>query len=264
MKAKIFIIILIIIFIAGCTPEKMTKTENPIKEKSTGIILSILYDNTVYDEKLNSGWGFGCLAQIDGKNILFDTGSDSPTLLSNMQKLDIDPKIVDIVVLSHIHGDHIGGLLGFLKQNSDVKVYVPGSFPADFKDQIRSAGAEFIDISGPTKIMDNVYSTGELGTWIKEQSLVIDTDKGLIVVTGCAHPGIVKIIEKAKELHDKKVHLVIGGFHSPPLSVVQEFKVLGVEKVCPCHCTGSSAIGAFEKEYKKDYIQGGAGRIIKI
>ena len=114
------------------------------------------------------------------------------------------------------------------------------------------------------KICDGVYTTGELGTWIKEQSLVINTDKGLVVISGCAHPGIVDIVKKAKEQLNKNVYLVLGGFHSPPLSVVQKFRELGVEKVAPCHCTGDEAIRAFKEEYQENFIENGVGKIISI
>lgn len=266
MKTGVLIMTMMSILLVGCASEKISRAGNSTAkaDASGDTALKIVYDNTVYDQKLKNGWGFGCLVQSKGKNILFDTGSDSPTLLSNMQSMGIDPGIVDIVVLSHIHGDHVGGLQGFLQKNSDVKVYVPGSFPETFKEDVRATGAECIDVSGPAQITENIYSTGELGTGIKEQSLVIHTGKGLIVMTGCAHPGISMITAKSKDLYDDRVHLVIGGFHSPPLSVVQDFREMDVEKVCPCHCTGTSAMNAFEKEYKAEFIQGGAGRIIRI
>ena len=264
MKNKLFIIVLLGILITGCAPEKTAKAiQNPDKMK-TNAVLTIVYDNTAYDKKLSSGWGFGCIVKTDKNNILFDTGGESQTLLANMQKIGIDPKIIDTVVLSHIHGDHTGGLGGFLEKNNNVKVYVPKSFPASFKAGVKDAGAQLTEVSGPVKIADSVYSTGEMGTLIKEQGLVIDTNKGIVLVTGCAHPGAAKMAKAAKEQLKENMHLVIGGFHRPQLSVVQEFRKLGVEKACPCHCTGESAIKAFEKEYKENYIQGGAGRIIKI
>jgi len=264
MRDKVFIILLLGILIMGCTPEKTARAiSNPDKMK-TNAVLTIVYDNTAYDKKLSSGWGFGCIVQTDKNNILFDTGGDSQTLLSNMQKMGIDPKKIDTVVLSHIHGDHTGGLGGFLEKNNNVKVFVPKSFPASFKAGVKDAGAHLSEVSGPVKIADSVYSTGEMGTLIKEQAIVIYTPKGLVLVTGCAHPGVAKMAKAAKEQLKENMHLVVGGFHHPPLSVVQEFRKLGVEKACPCHCTGERAINAFEKEYKENYIQGGAGRIIKI
>ena len=83
-------------------------------------------------------------------------------------------------------------------------------------------------------------------------------------MTGCAHPGIVKIVEKAKELLNTDLYLVVGGFHHPPVSVVQKFRELGVEKVAPSHCTGDQVRNAFAQEYKENYIEYGVGKRIEI
>jgi 7,8-dihydropterin-6-yl-methyl-4-(beta-D-ribofuranosyl)aminobenzene 5'-phosphate synthase len=95
----------------------------------------------------------------------------------------------------------------------EVVIYLPKSFPKGFKDKVKEYGAKIVEVQGPLKICQEVYSTGELGTGIKEQSLVIYTEKGLVVITGCAHPGIVKIVNKAKDLVKSDVLLVMGGFH---------------------------------------------------
>lgn len=230
----------------------------------TNLTISIVYNNVPYDLNLKTAWGISCLIETDDKNILFDIGGDSPTLLDNMEKMGIDPDQIDIVVLSHIHGDHVGGLNGFLEKNNKVIVYIPSSFPDSFRNMITRAGAEFVDVDKATKISDGVYSTGELYGPPKEQSLIIDTEKGLVVISGCAHPGIANIVRTSKELMNKNVYLVTGGFHSPPISVVREFRELNVEKVAPSHCTGEPATHAFKEEYKEDFIEGGVGKIIRI
>ncbi len=122
-----------------------------------------------------------------------------------------------------------------------------------------------MEVSGPRKISPSVYTTGELYGHPKEQSLIIDSKKGVVIITGCAHPGIVNIVKRAKELMRKeKIYLVLGGFHHPPISCVKEFKKLGVEKVAPSHCTGDTAREAFRKEYKENFIEYGVGKIIGI
>jgi len=263
-----FILLILILFVfCGCEKEKLgtRKEEIFMKNITEGNITIInVYDNVEFDSRFKVGFGFGCVVKIKNKTILFDTGGDSPTLLANLETAGIKPEEIDIVFLSHIHGDHVGGLNGFLEKNSNVKVYLPISFSESFKEDVKSVGADVVEVSDSVKIIDGVYSTGELGVLIKEQSMMIDSDKGLIVITGCAHPGIVKIVRKAKELMDKDVYLVMGGFHSPPLSVVQEFRELEVEKVAPSHCTGDQAIQAFAEEYKEDFIKNGVGKIIKI
>jgi 7,8-dihydropterin-6-yl-methyl-4-(beta-D-ribofuranosyl)aminobenzene 5'-phosphate synthase len=237
---------------------------------SSNTTITIVYDNYEYDKRLSIGFGFSCLVKIEDKNILFDTGGDSPILLNNLEKSGVDLKEIDIIVLSHIHGDHTGGLTGVLEVNPDVTVYIPKSFPNNFKEEIKSYGASSVDVSNSIKIWDGVYSTGELGTWIREQSLIIKTDKGLVVITGCAHPGVVNIVKKAKEITKDDVYLVTGGFHlgeasdSEINSIIESFRNLGVKKTAPCHCTGDRAIRVFEEEYKENFIKAGVGRVIKI
>jgi len=261
--AIIFIIFMFLLMLSSCKQEKgeLIMKENVALEN---IKIIGVYDNVEFNPEFKIGFGFGCVVKLKDKNILFDTGSDSPTLLTNLETAGIKPEEISIIVLSHIHEDHVGGLLGFLEKNSNVKVYLPDSFPSSFKKEIKETGAEVISIDKSTKIIDGIYSTGELGMRIKEQSLIINSNKGLIVITGCAHPGIVNIVEKAKELMNKNVYLVMGGFHHPSTSVVKEFKELGVKKVAPSHCTGDPAIEAFAEEYKENYIESGVGKEIKI
>ncbi len=239
-------------------------------KNTSNVTLFVVYDNNEFDKKLKTSWGFACLIEVKGKKILFDTGGDSSILLSNIKALGILPEEIEIIVLSHIHGDHTGGLFGFLEVNPNVTIYLPNSFPQDFKDRIKHYGANYVNIEEGKEIFDGVYSTGELGTWIKEQSLIIKTEKGVVLITGCAHPGIVNIIRKAKELSNSNVYLVIGGFHLIGKSdeeiegIIKNFKELGVKKVAPCHCTGEKAMNLFEKNYKNNFIKVGVGKIIKI
>jgi 7,8-dihydropterin-6-yl-methyl-4-(beta-D-ribofuranosyl)aminobenzene 5'-phosphate synthase len=98
----------------------------------------------------------------------------------------------------------------------------------------------------------------------------VSSGKGLVVVTGCAHPGIVTIVEAAKNHFDADIYHVIGGFHlggQPEATlqhIVQDFRRLGVQKVTPTHCTGDEAIALFRSEYGDDYIAGGAGKVFVI
>jgi 7,8-dihydropterin-6-yl-methyl-4-(beta-D-ribofuranosyl)aminobenzene 5'-phosphate synthase len=234
------------------------------------LTITIVYDNNAYDPNLKTTWGFSCLIEYRGQVILFDTGGDSPTLLTNMATLDIDPSRIEAVVLSHNHGDHTGGLSGLLPMAGDgLTVFVPQSFPARFKDALRTS-AQLVEATEPGDIGEEVYTTGELGTGIIEQSLVVKTDEGLVVVTGCAHPGIVEVIRRAKALSGDEVYLVLGGFHLGGKSqketerIISEFRRLGVRKVAPCHCTGEQAIRLFRQEYGADFFQCGAGRVIRV
>ena len=230
----------------------------------------ILYDNNAYRRDLKTGWGFSCLVKGLEKNILFDTGGSGSVLMRNMEKMGVSPEQVDTVVLSHIHGDHTGGLEAFLQANPRVTVYLPQSFPANFKQGIKSYGAKVVPVTGPVKIIEKAYSTGEMGVSIREQSLLLLSKKGTIVITGCAHPGIVKIITMAKALTKQRVLLVMGGFHlggAAPReleAIISKFRDLGVRYVGPCHCSGDSARAMFEDAYEDHFIDVGVGRAIKI
>jgi 7,8-dihydropterin-6-yl-methyl-4-(beta-D-ribofuranosyl)aminobenzene 5'-phosphate synthase len=252
------------------------------EEAVTVVTITILYDNNAGggDEPLETAWGFSCLVEGLEKTILFDTGGDAAILLRNMSALGVDPRDVDVVVISHVHGDHVGGLTGFLEENHAVTVYLPRSFPEGIKDATRSAGAELVEVSsqevGLVEICEHVYSTGELGDWIKEQSLVIETSRGLIVITGCAHPGIVNIVRQAQEVavdvgaRLTRPHLVLGGFHLGGVSeaeivtIVEDFQQLGVEKVAPCHCSGDVARRLFEEAYGEDFVPAGVGSRLQV
>jgi 7,8-dihydropterin-6-yl-methyl-4-(beta-D-ribofuranosyl)aminobenzene 5'-phosphate synthase len=231
--------------------------------------LTILYDNNSHDPILETDWGFSCLIEGPESVVLFDTGADSGILLANMQKLELDPSRIDAVVLSHNHRDHVGGLGGFLEKNPDVVVYLPASFPDSFKDMVRSFGADAEDVSEARELYTGLYSTGETGSEIKEQSLMIATSQGLVIITGCAHPGIVNIVRKASDiLADEPVYMVLGGFHlawdtTPKIvSVIDDLQQLGVVKVAPCHCSGDAARRLFKEAYGKHYIESGAGKIM--
>ncbi len=232
--------------------------------------LTIVFNNIPYATNLRTGWGFACLIEGFQQIILFDTGSDGDILLSNMKGLGIDPRTVSAVVLSHIHADHCGGLERFLERNPEVTVYLPESFPASFIQAIQGFGARVKTVGKPAQLFAQVHSTGEMGEWIREQSLILETPKGLVIITGCAHPGIVHIVEKAKDLLKKDIYMVVGGFHLAGTSttrireIIQKLKELGVEKVAPSHCTGEEAISLFKESWGKDFVEGGCGAIIPL
>jgi 7,8-dihydropterin-6-yl-methyl-4-(beta-D-ribofuranosyl)aminobenzene 5'-phosphate synthase len=227
--------------------------------------LLIVYDNYTLKQAVTPAWGFSCLITLPQRQILFDTGGDPSILLQNMHELDVDLEKIDAVVLSHGHGDHVGGLSGVLEHKKDLAVYLPASFPRDFKEAIRQMGSTVVEVRGPQMIYPGVYTTGELDGGIKEQSLVLKTDHGLVVITGCAHPGIVKIAEHATTTFREAVYLLLGGFHlmgysSPALrEIAGRLDALKVKKIVPCHCSGDGAREFFKGYYKDRYIPCAAG-----
>jgi 7,8-dihydropterin-6-yl-methyl-4-(beta-D-ribofuranosyl)aminobenzene 5'-phosphate synthase len=233
------------------------------------LTVTIVYDNNPCKEGMETEWGFSCLITGAEKTILFDTGRGCG-LLGNMQRLQIPADSVDIVFLSHIHRDHTGGLNDFLERNSKVHIYLPKSFPKKFKDKVQLYGAKIVEVEESLKICEDVYSTGQVGRWMREQAMVVHTDKGLVIITGCSHPGIIKVLNKAKDLLRKDLLFVMGGFHLEWTStsriekIISAFKKMGVRCVGACHCSGDKARKLFEKHFGKNYINIGAGKVIAI
>lgn len=232
--------------------------------------MTIIYDNNSLDEDLEKDWGFSCFIEGLERSILFDTGKNGQILLSNMEKLGIQPEEIDLVFLSHAHKDHTNGLGDVLTKNSKIEVWLPEFFSSSFKEAIKAKGATLAEVDNFEKICERAYTTGVISGWINEQSLILDTAEGLIVVTGCAHPRIVKIVFKAKELLEKDVYMVFGGFHLACFledeieEIISWFRSLRVKKVGPCHCSGDSSRMLFAREYKDDFIKIGVGKKIKV
>ena len=198
--------------------------------------ITILYDNNA-NPPLKSGWGFSCLVD-SGQKILFDTGDSGENLIYNFEKLNIDPKSIDKVVLSHNHWDHVDGLEGFQKLNHKAEIVYPKAF------------------SQLTEISTGVYSTGALGIIIKEQALVIKAGKANIVITGCAHPGLEKILQAARQLGE--IYGVLGGFHG----FSKSDELAGIQLIAPCHCTQYKQ--QIKDKYPDEFVEIKAGSVIEI
>ncbi|TEU02685.1 MAG: MBL fold metallo-hydrolase [Dehalococcoidia bacterium] len=210
--------------------------------------VTIIYDNVAYTEGLRADWGFSCLVETDNVRILFDTGANGATLLYNMEKLNIYPSSIDKVFISHAHRDHTGGLNDFLEVNKRARVYLPSSIAKTYGlDRV-------VSVAGPIQIHEGVFSTGELKGI--EQSLVVNTAKGLAVIAGCSHPGVSAILTAASRWG--KAYALIGGLHG-----FREFELLrDLGLVCACHCTQFRS--GIEKFCNEKYNSGGAGRTLQL
>jgi len=232
--------------------------------------MAIAYDNNPYDKNLRTDWGFSCFISGLSKTLLFDTGKDSQILLSNTEKMEIDPISVEAIILSHEHKDHTGGLCAFLKEKPGIEVWVPYFFNSSFKEKLKKDGGCVVEVNGFRNICKGAYTTGVIQGWIKEQSLVLESPRGLVLMTGCAHPRIVNIIDRVRVLMDQDIHLAMGGFHLAGFpgreirQIIAHFREAGVRKVGPCHCSGDEARKLFEMEYGRDFVQVGVGRRIQI
>ncbi|MCD6279652.1 MBL fold metallo-hydrolase [Candidatus Micrarchaeota archaeon] len=251
--------------------------------------ITIVYDNETIRDELKNDWGFSCYIDTstddkNGNKILFDTGANGDIFLSNMKTLKINPKEIDTVFISHDHWDHTGGLARILDSMDNKKlntiIYILPSFSQDIKQTIKSKGFLYSEIIDFSEIRDDVYSTGplhsgdgkykEIGS-IKEQSMMIRTPKGLVIIGGCSHPGIENIVRHVHDWFPKEnIYMVFGGFHmldysdDEIMNVIKLFKELGVERVMPCHCTGDRAKSIFVREFGNDCLVCGAGKVIDV
>jgi len=211
--------------------------------------ITIVYDNEARKAGLRQGHGFSALIEDAAMSpLLLDTGADGAALLHNMRELNINPQHISIIVISHAHGDHTGGLSEVLGINRTAELYLPSSFKRAFPSR------KVTVVKHPVQIRENIFSTGELEE--VEQSLALKTDKGIFVLTGCAHPGIENILAASAKFGE--LYGIAGGFHG--FHNFEAFR--GLSLICPCHCT------THKQEIRdlfKDRILGcGAGLVIEL
>ena len=234
------------------------------------ITITTVFDNEVFEEGLTPSWGFSCLIQGLEKTILFDTGGEGEILLGNMDRLGLDPGTIEVVILSHFHADHTGGLTDLLNASPCATVYLLETFPDHLKREAVEGGAQLVAVEEPMQICPGAYSTGQMGTAIPEQGLVLQTSKGFGLITGCAHTGIVEMIARGQEILQGPPYLVMGGFHlyearrSRIRDIINKFREMNVAMISPCHCTGSDAMEMFRNAYDERYLPNGAGRVITL
>lgn len=256
-----------LIFIGDLTMSQIKNQKNKVEDEN----ITILYDNYQMGKALETDWGFSCLIEAGKIRLLFDTGESGKILLRNISKLGITPENIDFVFLSHFHHDHTGGLSAFLKKNSKVTIYYPQSFPANLIEEMQNSGAELVPVSAFKELQTNIYSLGELYGLIPEQSLAIRTSKGIVIITGCAHPGIINILEQAKNsFPNETIYLALGGFHlyrkteEEIKSTIDKMSNMGILNAAPSHCSGNTARKMFKEAYNSNYIEVGTGTIFKI
>jgi len=267
--------------------------------------ITILYDAFGKDSAMQKDWGYAALVQYGGKRILFDTGNNPEVLAQNAKAKSIDLSKLDFVVMSHRHGDHMGGLAYLLKVNPKVKIYAPkegfgvygGDLPSSFyrKDpslpqeqryfggappdvmRFGSAwpGADFQLVDKTLEIASDIYLIALIsdkpGTLeLHELSLAIKAPDGMVLVVGCSHPGIDKIVEAASTI-DPRIHLIVGGFHLVAASdadiqriVTALHDTFNVQYVAPGHCTGEPAFTALKKTFGDRYIFAGLGTTLAL
>lgn len=209
--------------------------------------ITIIYDNTTFCKDLVADWGFACLVEAHGKRILFDTGAKGEILLGNMRRLEIRVQTIEEVFISHDHWDHTGGLADLMAIRP-VPLHLPSTMS-------KAPGAkESHRIFGPTEIHEGIFSTGTLEGI--EQSLAVRTKRGVVVVVGCSHPGVKRILDAATGFG--RPYALIGGLHG-----FDRFEVVkDLEIICPTHCTQHTA--RIADLYPEKFLAGGAGKVLEI
>ena len=264
---------LVVASLGGGPAQRAPSPPAPLPAVQAGALrITVLYDNTAADSRFQEAWGFAALIEYRGHTLLMDGGGDPRILRRNMDSLGIAPSRIEAIVLTHAHDDHAGGLQALVDSRVRRPLYVLGAFPQAVRDRLGGAFT-LVDVAPRHELIPGVFTTGEMtdpAVRIPEQSLVIPTDSGLVIVTGCAHQGIVSIVRRATEMFGGPVHLVLGGFHLIGKStaevgrIVSDFRGLGVRRVGATHCTGDAAIARFAEAYGGDYVRLGAGRVLVL
>jgi 7,8-dihydropterin-6-yl-methyl-4-(beta-D-ribofuranosyl)aminobenzene 5'-phosphate synthase len=265
--------------------------------------VTILYDAIGKPSALQKDWGFAALIEYDGKRILFDTGDNPDILRHNAREMHVELSRLDFVVLSHRHGDHMGGMEYLLEVNPNVLIYAPNenfgvygfSLPSTFYSKDKSLQPELRYYGGfPPKVMKfgsawprahfelisksveiapgmhliSLVSDKPTTLELHELSLAIDTPEGIVLVVGCAHPGIDRIVEAASKINPR-IHMIVGGLHhvvAPDAENARIVKVLRdeyqVEYVAPGHCTGEPMFAALLDGFGPRYLYAGLGETI--
>ncbi len=290
------------LLLGGCaaTTPQSAGPADPAKAQIT-----ILYDAFGKPSAMQKDWGFAALVEYGGKRILFDTGDNPDILAQNAKAKGVDLSKLDFVVMSHRHGDHMGGMAYLLSVNPKVKIYAPKetfgvygfSLPSSFyrKDEslppeqryydgappqvmkFGSAwpGANFELIEKTTEVAPGIHlialvSDKPTTLELRELSLAIDTPDGIVLVVGCAHPGIDKIVEAASAI-SKRIHFIAGGFHLVVATDPDIQKIAAalrdtwhVDYVAPGHCTGEPTFAALKRAFDDRYLYAGLGTTIAL
>ena len=267
--------------------------------------VTILYDAFGKSPGMRKDWGYSALVEYGGKRILFDTGNNPEIFAQNVNAAGVDLLKLDFVVISHRHLDHTAGLTHLLSVNPKVKIYAPkeafgafgSSLPSKFYRQQDSLPEEmryfdghpedtlsfgtawpegkFVTVEAPLEVAPGVHLISlvseTVGTKeLRELSMAIETPQGMVVVAGCSHPGIERIVEAAKSI-DRNVHMVFGGFHLPAATDKDIAQIaaalhdrLEVDLIAPGHCTGEPAFYLFKRTWKDRYKYAGVGSVIGL
>lgn len=192
------------------------------------------------EEGYQQEFGYSVFVRFEGKSILFDTGVTPEALEQNLRTAGIDPKSIDVLVLSHNHSDHIGGISYIRKTNPDILVYAP---PDQEIDDLPVTRLEDLEQITPNLYAMNTHT--DLSTWmiLDELSLVMRTKEGPYLLTGCSHTGVSRIVKKASEIIGQPIFHYTGGARlkmrgtDVTKEIANELSELNVAQISPGHCS---------------------------
>lgn len=240
-----------------------------IGSSDDAVHIRIIYDNYQVDKNLKTDWGFGCLVEFQGHKLLFDAGRDAALYKKNATLLDIDPREIPTLFISHEHGDHTAGVPWITEVHPDINCYLP----SPYVKQLQAEGtlpANYQAVPEPRHMYGPFYSTGDSFEAFREQGLVVKTANGGVLITGCGHPGAIPMVQVAERELGIEIHTVIGGLHLMQKSreeveqLASTLKEMGVRQICPTHCTGDRSIAVLKDSFGEGYIAGGTGKEIVI
>jgi 7,8-dihydropterin-6-yl-methyl-4-(beta-D-ribofuranosyl)aminobenzene 5'-phosphate synthase len=239
-----------------------------INQSAVSVHVVVLVDNNPYRPGLETAWGLSIYVELGDVSFLFDTGPDPGVLEANAVKLGVDLSRLNFVVISHIHGDHTGGLKLVASIKPGLEVYIPPD--PDLSGYIRSIGLQPVIVNDTMEVSSGVYIIKPLYGPPFEDAVAINTSKGLLILAGCSHPGVINIVRQALNDLGVKPYIVIGGFHMSGASISEVEEVisrlleLGVEKIYPIHCSGGEVRDYLAHHYRDVYGDGGVGLEIAI
>ena len=278
MRTRLLFVTSLIFLLLSCQSrgQEYKSLENPVAgitaQSGTDqpVTVKVIYDNYLKVAGLKEDWGFSIMIEGLDKEVLFDTGTKPEIFASNFKKIGLDASAIDFLVISHEHGDHTGGIEVFTEMRRDIPVIIPHSFSDKFKKKVTGLGLEPLLVDKPAEICQNLFTSGEFDFQIAEQALVLDTKNGLVVMTGCSHPGIVEMLNKIKSDFNKNIYMVFGGFHLLQKSdremdeIISGMKSLGIVKCGATHCTGETQISMFKEAFGNNYVELGVGNTLVI
>lgn len=233
----------------------------------------VLVDNepSKSNMELKAAWGISLYVKARDVSFLFDTGPSPEVLEHNCRVLGVDLSNISFVFISHEHGDHTGGLPYIAKMAPNVPVYVPSGMSHSALRRIEDLGLNVIEVEGPLQILEGVASTGPLMSGsLAEHGLILNLQgKGMVLLVGCAHPGVDRMLLNAT-IFSENIFGVIGGFHLTGASetrleqIAKVFKDLNLRLIVPLHCSGKKAKDFFKERFAEAYLDAQTGSVIEL